>query len=69
MVLENGSCFCQPVNIGRKDILPAIESAVCIAKVINQQKNDIGFFALGMGLRADAEQCHQKKLISLEQGR
>jgi len=66
MVLQDGSRFCQSVYVGRKDVFSSIESAVCIAKVINQQKNDVGFFVLG--IHADGQQGHQKKWSSLAQG-
>jgi citrate lyase beta subunit len=50
MVFKDGTFFCQLVNIGRENILSAIESTICIAKVIDQQKNNVGLFALAMGL-------------------
>jgi len=62
MVFKDGTFFCQPIYVGCKDILSAIESTICIAKVINQQKNDVGLFVLAMGLHADAEESHQRKM-------
>jgi hypothetical protein len=68
VVFKDGPFFCQPVNIWREDILSSIESTIGITKIIDQQKNNVGFFVLGMGLHADAQEGYQQNLRSLAQG-